>query len=217
MPLVPVGTRRVMVAQRYDSVPPDMNQNSLGLDHVSPDDALSALKNKHDNLNPQQAGLEDQINHSEQADEDTVKYVFNFLKSLGYPPRRLFEFKAQFVKEEGGADGVSQVTITIPDQIYGKDTRIPNSKLKEFVKGIEDKFPLYYQNYKRSDEKLIISFSSHDARADREQGPGDILDKVYGNPKNKTKSIATASTMREIIKESKNNLVNSVLKFGVKI
>ena len=57
-------------------------------------------------------------------------------------------------------------------------------------------------------------FSSHNEKADQDMrdGPGDILDKTYGQPKGRK----TASTIREIIKESKNDLAMSLLKIGSK-
>lgn len=148
--------------------------------------------------------------------ENLSKVVFNFLAGLGYPPRRLHEFKEQFFDERGSKDGNTQVTVTIPDQVYGSDQPIPKPKMKELVDAIESKFGLSFVDYKRSNLKLVLNFSSVDPNAERlEEGPGDVLDQVYGKPKkgnSKGKSPTEAKSLQEMIKTSKSDYLENLMR-----
>ena len=220
MALVPAGKRRIMVSQRFDASMQPMQ--SPGFDDIDTNDAQSLYDpTATSELEGQaeQAKVEQEMSE-EISEPNLVKHISDFLISLGYHPRRLQEFKSQFVEETGSAGGSRQVTVTLPDQIYGKDSPIPMSKLKEFVKSTEDQFALYFENYKRSDQKLILSFISSDDKqrrdAEETETPGDILDEVYKSPSSKDPTHKGADldnfTMKHMIKESKNNLVMSLLK-----
>ncbi len=214
MALVPVGKRQIMVAQRFDSTMDPMQP--MGFDNLDSEDAQMLTE-------PQEFEneLKDQLNQNQQVEDEPsepniVKHISDFLVSMNYPPRRLQEFKSNFVEETGSAGGSRQVTITIPDQVYGKDSQIPMNKIKEFVKSVESQFSLYFENYKKSDQKIILNFISSDDKSRRDaeeaQAPGDILDEVYGHPSKSKQPGKAAESIRNIIKESKNDLVMSLLK-----
>ena len=216
MALVPAGKRRIMVAQRFDASMQPMQ--SPGFDNLNTDDTQQYLQ---DMPNTATEEMENQIDQEIDKEEDIgepnlVQHISEFLISVGYPPRRLQEFKSQFVEETGSAGGSRQVTITLPDQLYGKDSPIPMPKLKEFVESTESKFSLYFENYKRSDQKLTMNFISSDDKQRRDseesQAPGDILDEVYGQPRKKDNMNHSADNIQNMIKESKNNLVTNLLK-----
>lgn len=142
------------------------------------------------------------------------KIVFKFLEGLGYPPRRLYEFKNQFYDERGSKDGETQVTVTLPDQIYGSDNPIPKDKLKQFIDVVEAKLGLSFVDYQRSNLRVTLNFSSASQEINEDELQGDVLDQVYGKPKNGKKNPrkkASAPSFREMIKSSKNDLVASLL------
>ena len=210
MALVPTGKRRIMVAQFNPASDP---RDSLNL----PDGAAEGLEPV-----PEEAeidGLQSDVDQAQEEQEagspSLTKFIFDFMaQHLGYPPRRLQEFKSQFVNEQGAKGQPSKYTITLPDQVYGKEQEIDPSILKNLVQGIEQKFGLSFVDYKRADLKLILSFSSEDMSNKRIEE--DILDAVYKSPsggnKGKGGMSATASTMREIIKESKSSMVDKLKK-----
>lgn len=184
MSLVPSGKRRIMVSQYTP-------EESLG--HQI-DDVDMGEANIQD--------LQEQVQDAEETTEgnsDVRSIVFDFLVNLGYPPRRLHEFKSQFVSETGSADGGTKMTVVVPDKLYGKDSQIPKEKIKELINKIEH-FDLSYVNYERKNEQLTLQFvSSEEAKKDslEDEGPGDILDKVYGKGKK-------ANTIQEFIKRSQD-------------
>ncbi|NJL70393.1 MAG: hypothetical protein HC888_01685 [Candidatus Competibacteraceae bacterium] len=192
------------------------------------DEPVTEAIDEADPINPQQPGNPDQLQQevdqtqeeqSSPMDTSLVRFVFEFLSGLGYPPRRLHEFKEEFVHEEGGKGKPTLYTITIPDRLYGKESQIPNEKLKELVNGIEQKFGYSYQNYKRSGLQIVFLFSSVDEAAQQAaqmQPTGDVLDQVYGTPKGKSKGNGSqmkgAETIHEMIKVSKSGIAEQLLK-----
>lgn len=211
MALVPSGKRRLMIAQ----MGPAMQQ---GLDSVDIPNEAAALNEAEQVPGEEQIEIDELQNDVEDVQEEAgppslTKFIFNFMaEKLAYPPRRLQEFKSQFVNEQGAKGQPSKYTVTLPDQVYGKEQEIPAEMLKFLVNGIEQKFGLSFVDYKRADLKLILSFSSEDpaARQSLEEGPGDILDQVYKSPGGKNKGSsnlsATASTLNEMIKENKGSM-----------
>lgn len=197
--IVPVGNQRIMEAQAM----PSMAQPA----HLDmPEDMdVSQIKG----LNNPADEIQQEIDESEQSEmsdsgSDIRKSVFDFLVTLGYPPRRLQEFKSKFVSETGTVDSGTKVILKIPDEVYGKNMPIPREKMKELVQNIEQTHGMSFTDYSRANEELILNFISQDT-ADQQslenQGPGDILDKVYGKP---TVDHKSAKTITELIKEGDN-------------
>lgn len=211
MSLIPAGRRRIMVAQNYDSPFMQENQGFSGID-VPENINVDHLK-ENDELYRGGDYIADIPEKNDPSDPDLVNHIFEFMsKELGYPPRRLNEFRSQFVNEEGGKGEPTQYTITLPDQVYGKNSRIPGKKLKELVRSIESEFGYSYERYKRSDLKITLEFVHFDNPEDnpdiKEENETslDILDEVYGSPSGNKK----AFTINELIKESKDSLINHI-------
>ena len=158
MAIVPSGKRRTMMAQRYDS------PQGVGPDAVD----MGDLQSDQLRLPPQ----DDQIKQEEEqgvasSDSSLSKYIHEFLEALGYPGRRLQQYKSEFVVEKGGGDGNIQVTVKIPDQVYGKDMVIPRGKLNEFVNAVSDKFGLHLNDYVRKDQSVEIGLDAFPDRVHR--------------------------------------------------
>jgi len=232
--LVPSGKRRLMVAQTMPSPTSEM-AGELDTTGIDPEQVPSAEDPGNeqpniDQLENQVDQLEEQQNNEEQppvqqnTNEGDIRHtVFEFLVGLGYPPRRLQEFRSKFVSETGSANSGTQVTLVLPDEVYGKNTQIPREKLKELVQIVEQKHALSFQDYKRANEQLTLNFISSDAAAQQsmeDAGPGDILDKVYGKPAGGGKgkpNMKNAKTITELIKESQEKQYNLMqLVFGSK-
>jgi hypothetical protein len=198
--IVPVGTQRIMEAQ----APPPMAQPAR-LD-MPEDMDVSQLDGFSDPADEIQQEIDESEQQSEMSGDksDIRATVFNFLVGLGYPPRRLQEFKSQFVSESGTPSSGAEVTLKVPDEMYGKNMPIPREKMKEIVQEVEQKHGLSFTNYTRQNEELTLKFISQDT-ADRQsledQSPGDILDKVYGKPSGGQKS---ARTIQELIKSGES-------------
>lgn len=213
MPLgiTPSGQRRLMQAQ---TPMPQEGQEATGLDMDGIDPQAFEQFQDNQEVDELENQVEEVKEEQSSSSPNLIKFIFDFMsEKLGYPPRRLQEFKSQFVHESGAKGQPSQYTITLPDQVYGSDEPIPDSMLKTLVNGIEQKFGISYQDYKRSDLKLILSFSSEDesAKEEMEEGPGDILDQVYKN-KGGSSNSKKAQTIHEMIKTSKNHNLKNIFK-----
>ncbi len=216
MALVPSGKRRYMQAQTAPN-PISEQAGQIDMSNLPAQDVDQGAAAPQEQQ-PIQEG------ETPGGDEPDVRMtVFKFLEGLGYPARRLQEFKAQFVSETGNAESGAQISMKIPDEVYGKNIPIPRAKLKELVKVIEQNHGMSFVDYKRSNQEVILNFVSADAKAQQmqQEGPGDILDKVYGTPKNSKnrRGIPTqAKTISELIKESHSRQTDILKKvLGVKI
>ena len=237
--LVPNGKRRLMVAQAAPNPTSEMagdvdlagveqgnTQFTQPEEQVSPDPKAESAELSAEDPAGQ---LEGEVQQQEAAETqsgqegDCRQTVFDFLVSLGYPPRRLNEFKSRFVSESGSANAGTTVNIVLPDEVYGQNKQIPREKIKEIVQIIERKHGLSFQDYKRANEELTLNFMTADAAQQaslEDAGPGDILDKVYGKPSNgkgKGGKPVRAQTIQEMIKESKDRQLNTLkLLYGSK-
>lgn len=240
MALVPTGQRRLMVAQILPSSIYNLTDFGLtdkeaqAMDPGSPNGTAPSPVGPGPEINdmgvpdnvdaPDMQGDPGMENATEMdspempepsgGDGNLGTVVFKFLEGIGYPPRRLHEFKNQFFDERGSKTGDTQVTITLPDEVYGSNQPIPKPKLKQLVDAVEKRFGLSFVDYQRSNLKVILNFSSTDpAAAEMQEGPGDVLDQVYGKPQNASKNQSkAASTINEMIKGSKNDLVATLKK-----
>lgn len=217
MAIVPSGKRRQMMAQNFEDDP----LSSVNLDKSDMD--LSAL----DSFNKKDVKMDEStFEGAKMPDEDDSKgsdvgtYIFSKLESLGYPPRRLEEFENEFINEKIYPGGVREVTIIIPDRYYGMKKRLSTSDFSEIVKEIQDNFGLNFVDAERKDKKISMNFTSQSAKdedgeEEENEFAGDVLEEVYGpgdssrksKPKNKS-----AMTMRDMLKMSKEKLVEKIIK-----
>ena len=230
MSIVPSGTKRTMVAQTF-------SQDASGLD--IDDKTLSDMGLGQDqsfNKNTLESGSPDQMpgdpfsseqnlsapteGKADESQSDVSVYIFEKLEGFGYPPRRLQEFENDFVDEKIYPGGVTEMTIVIPDQYYGKKGRISNKDFSSIIQDIQDKFGLTFVDAERKDKKITMNFSSQ--KPQKEDGEGeeaefesDILDDVYGggsDKKGRKKTKVKASTMNELLKVSRQQVLDILLK-----
>ena len=223
MALTPSGKKKTMVAQRYFNPFSDVEDNMFSTEDAMEEDigvdstVDSTIdkpidRDKHDDMN-----LEE---HEVVKKNTLTNYVFDKLKSYGYPGRRLQEFKSKFVKEKVTADGEKDVQVEIPDKKYpghdGIADTIENEDLKEIAKEVSEKFNLYFNGAERSDGKWVIKFTSHKLSDEDELGEGirkDNLEEIYGQPSKSKKgksSVKPAFTVQEMFNQSKNSLVKNL-------
>ena len=158
-----------------------------------------------------------------QINEDLAKYAQEFVK------------ESMFTGPDGQI-GERRVVVTIPDR-YGKaykggflsgdgvKKRLSNEHITKVVTTLREKFGLFPVSgggkegapILREDGKLIINLSSSRPKpvldeAEIGDEPTTELDEVFGNgagtpPTKKKPSARAASTLREMMKEAKNNLI----------
>lgn len=200
MSIVPSGKRKFMVAQMQL---PAMEGDDMDTSGVTPEmmqpNRVDQLEKEVDDVALEQE--EDTQN------SDIRQIVFEFLTELGFPPRRLQEFKSQFANESGDKNVDRKVTVLMPDQVYGENKQIPLEFVKKLVQRIENEHGLSFDNYRRINEQLTLEFTSinPDEQMDSELQE-DILDKVY-KANNKT-----AGTIHDYIKEAKNQQIQTLRK-----
>lgn len=145
-------------------------------------------------------------------------YIFEKMKGYGYPGRRLDEFKSEFVKESVSPEGVKDIQVVIPDKKYpderGFTDTIENDELKNIAHEINKHFGLNFNGADRAGGKWTIKFTSADLTKQEDRNMvNDSLDQVYGKPqgsKSSGKTPKAASTIREMIKEQKNNFIHTL-------
>ena len=202
-----------MMDQQQTEADPEIAAESAGVE-----DPAGDLEEKANKIEEEQSAQAANPQAGGEKGGDVRTTVFDFLVSLGYPPRRLQEFKSQFVSETGSANSGTQVSIVVPDEVYGKNMQIPREKMKQFVQTVEKNHGLSFQDYKRANEQLTFNFMTADAAQQQsleDAGPGDILDKVYGKPGKGSKGKPNpkqAGTIQEFIKESKSNSIPQLLR-----
>ena len=151
-----------------------------------------------------------------------TSYIFEKMQSYGYPGRRLQEFKSEFVKESVSPEGVKDIEVVIPDKKYpdekGYTDTIENEELKSIAREVNQSFGLNFNGADRAGGKWTIKFTSANI-ADPEEGmvARDTLDQVYGKPDKggqpgkkpevEPKPPVRASTIREMIKDKKEEIV----------
>jgi hypothetical protein len=220
MAIVPSGTKKLMVAQTM--------MRDEGLESLDPSMQPSADPNaapqqeapvEEQPVDPQQEGAQPAVAEAEgDGSPDLTEYIFKKLEELGYPPRRLEEFEKEFISEKIFSGGVKEVAITLPDRYYGTRKRISDEHLGKMVNEIQKTFGLAFVDAERKDKRIIINFSSQKPESENDENAiqGDILDEVYGNPEGagakKKKPKQAGATLSELIKESKSQIVEELLK-----
>jgi len=173
---------------------------------------------------------DDQFSPKEKGKITLTSYIFEKLQSYGYPGRRLQEFKSEFVKESVSPDGVKDIEVVIPDKQYpdekGFTGTIENEELKSISHEVNKMFGLNFNGADRAGGKWTIKFTSANLENPEDQEISrDSLDQVYGKPQ-KSKSDQqvggkaqklmgrAASTMRELIKDNKEDMVSKIKSIG---
>lgn len=255
--LVPAGKARLMVAQQYTNplaqgfgdshssqAGQDAQQQELdqGLEMaktpgLSPDDRDEMVKKVFTQPEaPDQTGTTDedqQLPASKEPEQQNTQhgvkdFVFKKLEGLGYPGRRLMEFKDQMAKIEITADGTKTVQVVIPDKHYGNAQPLSDSELKDIIGGVEKSFGLHFNGAKNDVGKWIIDFTSVNLAAEKAQQEQvgiqqDNLDEVYGAPASskggqgggvkEKKPTRKAETLTEMIKTTKSSaLIDQLYK-----
>jgi len=213
MTIVPSGKIRVLMAQRIEE--PRMQ----GLESPVEESVNSISPDITTGLQPEIPQPEIPQQEISQQEDTLTSYIFKKLESFGYPGRRLEEFKKKFVTEDISPDGTKNKVIEIPDKYYpgqnGIAKTIEDKDVSNIAKEIQQKFELHFNGAKRSDGKWNISFTS--ANIQKEEAPvSDNLDEVYGNPtkndKGRKKEPVRALTLEELMKQSKNNVLDKLNK-----
>lgn len=189
--------------------------DDLGEDNTTTNDDMSINSTEEQKLSPKENR------------KTLTSYIFEKLQSYGYPGRRLQEFKSEFVKESVSPEGVKDIEVVIPDKKYpdekGFTDTIENEELKEIAHEINQTFGLNFNGAERATGKWTIKFTSANITSPDEQSIShDTLDQVYGKPDKGNrpeqkhpvsgKSPVKASTIGEMIKESKNKIVKNLQK-----
>tara|TARA_Y100000034_G_scaffold136138_1_gene211025 strand:- start:8656 stop:9321 length:666 start_codon:yes stop_codon:yes gene_type:complete len=214
MAIVPSGKLRSVFAQQFndpmvqpqqEAVPYD-GEGGVGVAEDTDAVELDQLSNEVDHeLREEEA--------EEPGDANITKVVFDFLTQMGFEPRRLHEFKSQFVTEEGSADGESTIKVKIPDSMGNTGEAIPKSKLKGLVKGIESTAGMHFLKFRRSNKEVELDFTSSNPQDEEQLVQQDVLDEVYGTPKGSDNSLKPeAASFKEMIKENKSQMIIKILK-----
>lgn len=225
MALVPRGKARVMVAQQFSNPLSEgfggtsIADQSLETENAMEEDVTEGV---NDDVS---MGAEQQEAPQEKSGRKTLTtYIFEKLQRYGYPGRRLQEFKSEFVKESVSPDGVKDIEVVIPDKKYqdekGFTDTIENEELKEIAHEVHQMFGLNFNGADRAGGKWTIKFTSASIVNPEDEGMSrDSLDQVYGRP-DKTKPeqqqqaqkpvVRSASTITEMIKEKKNQIIDKL-------
>jgi len=225
MSIVPSGTKRTMVAQTFSQDMPDLNIDDKTLSDMDLGQSQPLNKNTLENGSPgdqpgdpfsSEQDIAPEKGKESDSQSDVSVYIFEKLESFGYPPRRLQEFENDFVDEKIYPGGVTEMTIVIPDQYYGKKGRISNKDFSTIISEIQEKFGLTFVDAERKDKKITMNFSSQ--KPQKEDGEeesefsSDILDDVYsGGSDKKGRKKTKASTMNELLKISRQTVLDTLL------
>ena len=220
-PLFPSGKRRYIKAQGLDSY--NMDSHSLlspstpgqeppaqGLQNDNP---ASMFNDNSFDLNQNIQGQEEQ---EESGDSDIMDYIMKKLESFGYPPRRLNEFKNEFVSEKLLPGSTRDVSIVIPDMYYGKAKRLKGEEISKIIEEIQNHFGLQFKDGERKDKKVFLNFVSQgqNSEEDGEAAMGDELDEAFGGggaQKVKQKK-KVAETQYEMMKSAMNEAFEKLNK-----
>lgn len=217
--LQPSGKRRQVQAQGMDQydvtdsffsgVTPEKGNSSQGIGNelgslFDPNSAMQEEEiSRFDNIDN---SLKDEKN--ENTDTDILDYIMKKLESFNYPPRRLNEYKEEFVSEKLLPGSARDVSVVFPDMYYGKGKRLHKDEISKIIEEIQNNFDLIFKDGERKDKKVFLNFTSKGQEGDIEEdmGNGDELDVAFGGgtaEKNKTKKKKVAETQLEMMKISK--------------
>ena len=224
MGIVPAGKIRIMKAQSIG------NASLYGVNNdVAPSSDTTGLdmggsmpsRETGRDIVPQDI-TEDISTEKPESKNTLSNFIFDKLKSFGYPGRRLEEFKKKFVREDISADGIKNVSVEIPDKHYpsmetGAVETIEADDLRHIIREISQKFSLNFNGADRSDGRWTMKFTSADVHTGEDENElvRDNLDEVYGTPsksKKKKERSVRASTIQELIQGSKEDIIGKLKK-----
>ena len=231
MTIVPAGETRLMVAQtyadplssgydqQYDEARSDVPPTDMpSTNDIQPIESVPMDDTQTEEIvdETQTDTIEDQKSDMKQDDSTMKGYTFNLLLDMGYPGRRVTEFKDRLVKQEISADGTISYTIEIPEETYpdettGKTHTLSDNDILKVTQNVKEKFGFEFNGASRGDDKITIKFISNNASDEQNEQVVDNLDKVYGNPSKQPKRKA-AFTIKEMIKLSKDDTINQLQK-----
>jgi len=219
MPIVPSGKKRIMESQSSLDI-----GDEWGVRELDQSNGYPAVEN-----NNVYTDIDEGIDKTPTETPDLNEYIFKLLEGFGYPPRRLEEFSDNFIEEEFFPGGVKDVTVTLPDRYYGTRKRLSDQDLSRILEDMQSKFNLVLNKASRKDKKIIAEFASHPQEEEGNRGTeegqenvaGDDLDEIFGpgkekaqkeNGKTDRKKVRRASTMHEMLKENRSNLINKFIE-----
>ena len=227
MPILPSGKKRIMEAQSSLGLGNEWGTPELGAPNDSPMPPAGAEPEFGTDSNiPQKENEIDITDKVKNAPPQIEEYIFKVLEGWGYPPRRIEEFSDEFITEEMYPGGAKEITITLPDRVYGTKKRLPDGEISKMVNKIQEKFGLVLSKASRAKKKVIMDFTSpvetDPTNGEEEQAMmGDDLDEIFGGdhkgPGGKVKEKAKstkASTIQEIIKMGQEDLVNKMVQIA---
>lgn len=237
MAIVPSGNKKIMVAQSFANNYPQIDFGKAQ-SQVQPPQQFPDGVNPKDLEMPKgkltggigekpKDELPDAYKQPKSSEaKDVAEFLFDKLVEFGYPPRRLEQFEDDFVDEKIFPGGIREVSIVIPDRYYASKKRLSDDDFSGIVRTIQEKFKLTFIDAQRKDKKITMNYTSQSEQQPTtdEQAPvEDVLDEVYGGgskskeksqPKEKPQKQTSkkAETINELIKFSKNQIVEELLR-----
>ena len=211
--LQPNGKRKIVHAQGMDQY--DITDSFFANSTPEEPQAPQGIGQEFGSLFDSDSAMQEQ---EEDTDTDILDYIMKKLESFGYPPRRLNEYKEEFVSEKLLPGSARDVTIVFPDMYYGKGKRLRGEDISQIQEEIQSKFGLSFKDGERKDKKVFLNFISQDQEGDpeKEQGAGDELEIAFGGgatekakPKKKK-----AETQKEMMKSAKSGAFDKINKRG---
>ena len=214
--LQPNGKRKIVQAQGMDQY--DITDSFFA--NSTPDETKShqGIGQEFGSLFDPESAMQDQDEEDTDTDTDILDYIMKKLEGFGYPPRRLNEYKEEFVSEKLLPGSARDVTIVFPDMYYGKGKRLRGEDISQMQEEIQSKFGLSFKDGERKDKKVFLNFISQDQEGDpeEEQGAGDELEIAFGggaSEKAKPKK-KKAETQKEMMKSAKSGAFDKINKRG---
>ena len=214
--LQPNGKRKIVQAQGMDQY--DVTDSFFA--NSTPDGPKShqGIGQEFGSLFEPESAMQDQDEEDTDTDTDILDYIMKKLEGFGYPPRRLNEYKEEFVSEKLLPGSARDVTIVFPDMYYGKGKRLRGEDISQMQEEIQSKFGLSFKDGERKDKKVFLNFISQDQEGDpeEEQGAGDELEIAFGggaSEKAKPKK-KKAETQKEMMKSAKSGAFDKINKRG---
>lgn len=220
--LQPSGKRRYVKAQGINNY--DLGDSFFTDTAPEGSTAPQGIGQELGSLFDQESAIQDQQEDDQSStDTDILDYIMKKLESFGYPPRRLNDFKDEFVSEKLLPGSARDVSVTFPDMYYGKGKRLNREDISKITEDIQNNFDLTFTDGERKDKKVFLNFVSkgQEGETEEEEGMGDELDVAFGgesqqnsNSKSKSKKKKSASTQQEMMKLSMLSAFDKINKRG---
>lgn len=151
--------------------------------------------------------IQDKPGKGSDLDQDILSYVIKKLQSFGYPPRRLSEFKDEFVSEKLLPGSSRDISLVLPDRYYGHaDSRLKSSDVSGIIDEVQAKFGLNFKDGERKDKKVFLNFVTRESglgEDGEEAVMGDDLEEIFGGGvAEKPKKKKVAQTQSEMMKSA---------------